>query len=192
MKETKLKLVGTSPLLLSCDRLADPLDPATIRHRQLTSKRNKTEDDHLAIARSQWEGLLYLDKGNNVVMPTMNIRACLVAGGKINKLGQQLKRAALMLDEYAPLDYGKKLSVDQLWAEGYVDRRSVVVSRARVIAYRPKFSQWQLAFTLFYDESILDESQIVQSFENSGKYVGLGGFRPEKGGIFGRFTVEKV
>lgn len=192
MKETKLKLVGTSPLLLSCDRLADPLDPATIQHRQLTSKRNKTEDDHLAIARSQWEGLLYLDKGNNVVMPTMNIRACLVAGGKINKLGQQLKRAALMLDEYAPLDYGKKLSVDQLWAEGYIDRRSVVVSRSRVIAYRPKFAQWQLAFTLFYDESILDESQIVQSFENSGKYVGLGGFRPEKGGIFGRFTVEKV
>lgn len=192
MKELKVRLTGTSPILLSSDRLADPLDPKTIAHKQLTSKKKKTEDDHRAIARSQWEGLLYLDNQNNVVLPTANIRAALVNGGKINKLGMQIKKAVIMLDEFVPLNYGKKLTINELWEKGYCDRRSVVVSRARVMAYRPKFPDWSVDCTLTYDINILDEHNIIQSFENAGMYCGIGGYRPELGGVFGRFEVSKI
>jgi hypothetical protein len=58
------------------------------------------------------------------------------------------------------------------------------------MAYRPKFINWSLTFKLLYDEGTLDENQIMQSAENAGKYIGIGGFRPEKGGTFGRFNVE--
>lgn len=192
MKQLKLKLEGTSPLLMACDRLADPLDPLTIAHKELTSKRKKTEDDHFLIARSQWNGLLYWDDVMGAYMPTQNIRAALVGGGKLNKLGMQLKRGTIMLDDKVPLDYGKKLTVDQLWEQRYIDRRSVVVSQARVMAYRPKFNTWSVVFDINYDENVLDENQIIQSMENAGKFVGIGGFRPEKGGTFGRFNVIKV
>jgi len=192
MKDIKMRFNGTSPLLLSCDRLADPLDPATIAHKELTSKRKKTEDDHHLIARSQWQGLLYWNDELGVYMPTQNIRATLVGGAKLNKLGMQVKRGVMMLDAEIPLDYGKKLSVEQLWEQRYLDRRSVVVSTARVMAYRPKFTQWSLTFSLMYDENTLDQNQILQAADNAGKFVGIGGFRPEKGGHFGRFTVELV
>jgi hypothetical protein len=192
MKKIALKLTGTSPLLLSCDRLADPLDPLTIAHKALTSKRKKTEDDHLLVARSQWNGLLYWDDKIGVYMPTQNIRAALVGGAKLNKLGMQIKRGTIMLDEKIALDYGKKLTIEQLWEKRYLDRRSVVVSQARVMAYRPKFSTWALTFDMMYDENVLDDGNIVQALENAGNLVGIGGFRPEKGGTFGRFSVENL
>lgn len=192
MKELTLKITGISPILLSADKLADPLDPATIAHKALTSKRKKTEEDHLAIARSQWEGLLYWDDKLNVVLPTQSIRATMLNGAKMNKLGTQIKRGTIMLEDKVELDYGAKLTKDQLWEARYIDRRSVVVSNARVMAYRPRFKDWSAKFTIAYDESILDESDIVRSMQNAGSFVGIGGFRPEKSGTFGRFEVAIV
>ena len=191
MKRLTIKITGISPVLLSCDKLADPLDPATITHKELTSKRKKTEEDHFAIARSQWNGLMYFDEILGVYMPTQNIRAALVGGAKLNKLGMQIKRGTIMEDEKIALDYGKKLTMDQLWEQRYLDRRSVVVATARVMAYRPKFPVgWSLLFKILFDESVLDSSQVMQSFDNAGSFIGIGGFRPEKGGSFGRFQAE--
>jgi hypothetical protein len=96
----------------------------------------------------------------------------------------------MMENELSPLDYGKKLSIEQLWEQRYLDRRSVVVSQARVICYRPKFVSWNTTFSLLYDENVLDVNQLKQSIDNAGMFVGIGGFRPEKGGTFGRFTAE--
>jgi hypothetical protein len=192
MKQINIRLQGVSPLLQSNDRLADPLNPLTIKHKELTSKRKKTEDDHWLIARSQWEGLLYWNDAVGVIMPTQNIRAAMIGGGKLNKLGMALKRGTIMFDDYVPLDYGKKLTIEQLWEGDYKDVRSVVVSQARVMAYRPKFPQWSLSVNFQYDENVLDENQIMQSLDNAGQFIGIGGFRPEKGGPFGRFTVSKL
>jgi len=192
MLQLKLKMTGKSALLLSCDRMADPTDELTIKHKELTLKRTKTMQDHIDIAKSQWRGLLYWDDELGVYMPTQNIRAALIRGGTLNKLGMDLKRGTLMPDGKTPIDYGKKLTIAQLWEQNYIDRRSVVVSRARVMAFRPKFINWSITFDLMYDEYTLDENKIMQSFKNAGDYVGIGGYRPEKGGSFGRFDINKV
>ena len=91
MNTIKLKLTGTSALLIHSDRLANPIDPATKRHKELTSKRNRTEADHIAIARSEYENSLYLDNGL-VSMPTINVMASIIDGAKLNKKGQALQK----------------------------------------------------------------------------------------------------
>ena len=50
MKSIKVKLSGSSALLMHSDRFANPLDPLTKAHKELTGKRKKTDDDHIAIA----------------------------------------------------------------------------------------------------------------------------------------------
>jgi hypothetical protein len=194
MKTATIKFIGTSPLLHSCDRLADPLDPATKAYKAISKKKTKTDQDHIDLARLQWSALMYYDDELGVIMPTQNIRATIVRGATLNKLGMQIKRGTMMFDDCVQIEYGKKLTKDQMWDNqaAFVDRRSVVVSKARIMCYRPKFMNWSLQFTLHYDETVLDEDQIIKSCENAGKFVGLGGFRPEKGGIFGRFDVELV
>lgn len=48
--------------MMHSDKLANPLHPATKAHRELTSKRKKVDDDHVAIARSEFIAGVYFDE----------------------------------------------------------------------------------------------------------------------------------
>ena len=69
--------------------------------------------------------------------------------------------------------------------------RSVVIGRARIMRSRPVFKKWQLEFELEIDEMEVPNDVVKEILEYSGKRVGIGDFRPEKGGSFGRFEVSK-
>src|SRR3546814_21068521 len=72
MEILKLKIVGTSPLMMHSDRLANPLNPATKAHKELTGKRKKTDDDHLAIAKSEFIAGAYWDEKEGFYIPGQN------------------------------------------------------------------------------------------------------------------------
>jgi hypothetical protein len=59
MKTVSVKITGKAALLMHSDRFANPLDPLTKAHKELTSKRKKTDDDHIAIARGEFIGGCY-------------------------------------------------------------------------------------------------------------------------------------
>lgn len=194
MKSIEIKITGASPLLQSCDRLADPLDKATIEHKKLTAIRgkSKTEDIIIAIAKSQYVNSIYWDNKLGVVVPSVNIKKCLEQGAKLSRNGDKVRKGVMMLDENIELNYGKKMTKEQLWEAGndFLDKRSVVVGGSKVMCYRPKFTNWELKFSVVYDEKIIDGDAIVDYLNQAGAYIGIGGFRPEKNGIFGRFTAE--
>jgi len=73
MQTIKLQLTGTRPLLMHADVFADPLNPLTKQHKSLTGKRKKTDDDHEAIARSEWRGGMYFDDDMGPYIPGVNI-----------------------------------------------------------------------------------------------------------------------
>ena len=191
MKTIKIKLTGTSPILLACDRLSDPLDKATIEHKKLTGVKKKTEDVHIAIAKSQYINGLYYSDENGVHMPSVNVKKALEEGAKLSRNGDKVRKAVMILEDEIPMEYGKKLTPEQLWNDGgFLDKRSVVVSRARVMCYRPKFPKWSLSFDVAYDEGVIHKDDILDYFNQAGAYIGLGGFRPAKNGVFGRFQAE--
>lgn len=69
-----------------------------------------------------------------------------------------------------------------------IDTRPVVIQRARVLKWRPKFNKWNLQFTL----TILDDENISvpvakEILEKAGATKGIGDYRPR----FGRFMVTK-
>lgn len=192
MNTIKLKFTGTSPYLMHSDRYANPLDPMTKAHKEITSKRKKTEEDQLAIARSEYTGSLYLD-GDKVVVPTINIRASLIDGAKLNKLGTAFQKGTMILEEHVPLEHGGPRDWRKLFDNpSYVDCRSVVVSRARLMRYRPRFNDWSFTVEIVYDETIIDRDSILLSARNAGSFCGIGDYRPVKRGPFGRYEVEEV
>lgn len=73
--------------------------------------------------------------------------------------------------------------------EWEIDRRPVVIQRARVTRSRPMFKKWALSFTAEIDEDELPKSVLNEILEYAGRRVGIGDFRPDKGGPFGRFIV---
>jgi hypothetical protein len=71
-----------------------------------------------------------------------------------------------------------------------IDRRPVVIGKARVLRCRPCFTGWRVRLALEIDTAILTPAQVKESLALAGRIIGIGDYRPEKGGGFGRFRVE--
>lgn len=72
-----------------------------------------------------------------------------------------------------------------------IDSRAVVVpaTRGRIVRHRPLISEWEVTFTIEYDENLLTNEQVRRVVDDTGHRVGLLEYRPAKNGPFGRFVV---
>ena len=70
-----------------------------------------------------------------------------------------------------------------------VDSRPVTIpaTKGRVMRHRARFNEWSLSFTIRINEKILAEALVRQLLTEGGEQIGIGDFRPEKGGPFGTF-----
>lgn len=185
MQTIRVKLTGKRPLIMHADKFADPVNPLTKAHKELTAKRKKTDEDYEAIAKSEWLGGLYIDE-KGPYLPGVNIESCLVAGGKLSRLGTQLKRSVEIMDEKCYLEYEGPKKAEKLWEAGFYDVRSVKVHGARLMRYRPIFTKWSCYAEIAFDEESINREQVLKCLEDGGQYCGVGDYRPK----FGRFSVE--
>ena len=74
-----------------------------------------------------------------------------------------------------------------------VDSRSVVIpaTGGRIMAHRPRLDEWKLSFTLEVDDSMFAPELVRQIVDDAGRKVGLGDFRPDRKGPFGKFVVTE-
>ncbi|WP_256573249.1 MULTISPECIES: hypothetical protein [unclassified Pseudomonas] len=143
MELLTLSIKGTSPLMMHSDKLANPLHPATKAHRELTSKRKKVDDDHVAIAKSEFVAGVYLDERSGIHVPGANFDATFLAGAKLQKLGTHWKRGALVMTDRATLEFDGPSTPEALWEDPrFVDCRGVKVGQAKIMRYRPIFLDW--------------------------------------------------
>lgn len=185
MQSLSIKIKGTRPLLMHSDIFADPLNPLTKAHKEITSKRKKTDEDHEAIAKSEWRGGLYIDEDGPYI-PGASIESCMIAGAKLSRLGTQLKRSAEIMDDKCHIVYDGPKDAVGLWEAGFYDARSVKVQQARLMRYRPMFRRWECVTEIAFDESSINKDQLVKCLADGGLYCGIGDYRPK----FGRFAVE--
>ena len=188
MKKLKVVLTGISPMLMHADKLVDPISPASIAHKEVSKKKVKTREDHEWLARSDWEHSIYLDAdGKKIVVPSLNIRASLIEGGKMNRLGPSVKKGVHFFLSENFLVYDGPTNLDKLWKDGrFTDVRSVRVSSAKIMRYRPKFDEWMVEFSVMFDPEIISDHDLKMCFDKAGEYCGIGDFRP----LFGRFNCE--
>lgn len=57
--------------------------------------------------------------------------------------------------------------------------------------YRGYFWDWSTTFEIEYDAGVISDQQIVSLFDIAGFHTGIGDWRPEKGGQYGRFHVQR-
>lgn len=72
-------------------------------------------------------------------------------------------------------------------------RRCVIKGHGSILRARPLINDWQTSFTFIADKSMLptdDPFLLIKTFLlEAGSRIGIGDYRPEKTGWFGRFTV---
>jgi hypothetical protein len=187
----KVRFTGATPLLMHSDKLVNPLSPLKKEFSTVSSKRKKTDEDYLEMARLEWFAGMYHDEACGPYLPGLCIKAMLIRAATKTKAGPKVKTGVVVMSDKAPLQYDGPRDVDGMWASGeeYVDSRSVVVSRARVMRCRPKFKRWSVDVEVMYDSAVIDRDELLQIMETGGNLIGLGDYRLEKGGDFGRFGV---
>ena len=59
------------------------------------------------------------------------------------------------------------------------------------LRFRPVYDPWAINLRVTYDADLLNAETIFNLFERAGFGIGLGEWRPEKGGEWGRFRVAR-
>jgi len=197
MKQVKIQLTGIAPILLHNKTTADPLSPYAKAMKPLTSKRNKTDEDYLDLARLEWEAGLYINGDGLVTIPAENLETMLWEGGKLNKNGPKFK-AGVFVQSDAILEYdgtkieingnGKKIPNPELdkFFQAHHNRALVRIQGKFIIRTRPIFHNWRLQMTILYNENIINKRAIIQAAQRAGPEKGLGDRRPR----IGRFEAK--
>lgn len=191
MELIKLKIKGTRPLLMHSDAGCNPLNPTNKEMAGLVKANRgtkKTDERTEEIAKLEFMVSMYFDPELGPYLPGVNIESAIVAGGKLSKMGAQLKRAVEVMDERCALEYKGPRDIEGLWKGGFLDVRSVKVTTSRVMRCRPLFREWSTTCEILFDPEMINREELIKCATDAGQYVGIGDYRPK----FGRFEVEVV
>jgi hypothetical protein len=170
MKSAKVTVKGTSPLLMH----AYPMVPL-----EAIEKKSQEEQAKHAEYRDPDTGFLYVP---GVAIQRGCVAAATYSKGK-GRGSLQKQAAACLLISPERVSLGVKDYV--------IDSRPVVIAatKGRIIRHRPRLDDWQLTFTVEWDDLLLKETEVRRILDDLGARVGLLDFRPEKKGPFGRFVI---
>jgi len=192
-KSMQFRIKGVVPTIMCNGQTADPLNPFAKDMKKISSKKNKTDDDHMELARIEWHSGLYLDDKGRPCWPSENVEAMLIAAAKKSKQGPSAK-AGLFVHDNCTIEYEGPKNAEGLWGfkkfpnNPFVSRVPAVVNRSRVMRTRPIFREWSINFTVHYLPDILDGEQIAGFVSTAGRIIGLSDWRPK----YGRFELEEA
>jgi len=133
----------------------------------------------------------YVDKDTGVLyVPGVNIFSCLISAGRFHKAGKN--KLTTQKTSLVPAGLEVEELVCSLGTKTWeVDSRSVVIpsTGGRIMCHRPRVDDWKLTFTLIVDHDMFDRKLVQDLLDTAGKKVGLGDYRPERKGPFGKFSV---
>lgn len=183
-KTLSFKITGDAPLLMHNGELANPLSEAAKRMKEITKKKSKTDADFERMAEIEFKASLYIDEDSGPVIPARNIEATIYEAAKVTKEGKTAK-SSCFVKKNAVLQYEGPRDADGLWAEESMRCCvGVKVKQARVMRTRPIFNEWSAVIEVEFEDSVVNENQVVKWVETAGTRVGLGDWRPQNG----RFT----
>ena len=105
------------------------------------------------------------------------VSACTSLGKSVTKVAA--RQAFHVLGEYAVIIGEPSMREDMVRVgQGTAD-----------IRYRAQFEQWETTLSICYNARVLTDEQVVNLFNTAGFAVGIGEWRPERDGMYGRFRV---
>ena len=176
MKNINISVEGISPLLMHRFPMAE------VDAKSKAKNQKQTQDDV--------ESYLYKDTDGTIAQPAIHfISSMKKAGARYQIPGQGKLTYKNLIGSGAVVITPEMIPHQQ--PEWVVDRRPVVIQRGRIVRSRPRFEKWSLQFVMEFEEDDIPKSVLKEVLEYAGRRVGIGDFRPECGGPFGRFMIVK-
>lgn len=169
IQKVEVMMKSISPLLMN----RFPLEPV-----EAIAKKTKEEQAEIAAYKTP-KGELYIP---GVAVQRALINSAVYSKGKGRASLQKTAAACILVTPEWIL----------LGANEYViDSRPVVnpPTKGRIIRHRPRLDEWQITFTIQYEDTLLTEKQIRKIVDDAGNLVGFLDFRPACKGQYGRSMV---
>ena len=187
MKQVKVtfKITGTTPLL--CHNPAMMVaGPKSIGQKKIPTPEEEAKQGVYDI-----NGVAHIRK---LSFHRALLRAC--SGKKVGKRSAKTVVAGAIEphepeDEFIPLmdDKGKPIPATKY----SVDTRRAVVQGQGIMRSRPKFWPWGCLVAFNVNADVIPNAKdLLPLMEEAGMMVGVGDYRPEKTGWFGKFSAEIV
>lgn len=183
----KVRLEGASPLIMHSTRGMDPTDPAVAEIKELSAKRgtNKTVADDERVAFLETKLSFWLDDEEQPTVPADAVRSCIETAARKLKHGPLVREGLVVIA--TDFHHNIKGDLDEIAARTKFTT-TVVVQRNRILRSRAKFDEWALDVHIDCDDDLIDTPKIEQWLDIAGRRIGLGDWRPQKSGTYGRFT----
>lgn len=186
MEIVQCTIAGVSPLLLN--RWTEESEAALGSGSRGTHQRN----GRLPRDEAQYRAYVQPDAPDVYVVPTLNLLASFREGGRYHKIGRKQVSTRDSSLIYGAVQIDPPLVIPLEHAGMEVDTRSVRIgpTKGAAMRHRPRFDEWTLAVTLTIDTDILSVPLVRAIIDDAGKRVGLGDYRPQTNGPFGRYRVD--
>lgn len=183
--EILIKIDGVTPLL--CNRFTDEAQLAA------TSGSRSALTGDKGTPRERAEKKLYLGNDGNPMIPQPNLFRCIIDAGKFFKNGKSkvTTQKSSLIPSCVDV-HGVEIPI--VTKDGWdVDTRAVRIpsTGGRILCHRPCFNDWSLEFSVFLDTDMMGAKLFREIVDAAGKSVGLGDFRPDCKGPFGKFKVTR-
>lgn len=187
MIETRtFKITGESPLLLhSTKGMLSQGDGGGLKTKQIPLPKDEAELGAYRLA------------NGNLYLLAVGFRGSIInkgGGASGRRIGKGTANshcsAGLMInDKYAECalyhpETGKPLKNYE------IDTRPAVVQRARVMRSRPRLNEWACDVTFDIDTDFITVQQVLELLNISGRMAGVGDYRPQCKGWFGKYRAE--
>ncbi len=181
----KFKITGLSPLLVH--------SPASME-RKTTSTKAKTKAEQIISAEEEAMKALYMDEHGNYCFPSLGFRASLIFGGTSRKIGTKSAPGIYSATVQVAGELTVLIDPDthQPLRDYVIDQRRAVVDSKGIVRARPRFNKWGTELTLLIDLASVTPEVIEDGLITAGTVCGVGDFRVQKKGPFGRYTAELI
>jgi hypothetical protein len=181
-----IQITGTTPLLMNKFTDAQQLNA--------TSGPGTVARDKDMSPYDQASQKIYSDEDGTIVVPQPNLFRCLIDAGKYfqyqGKSKVTTQKSSIIPAAVTIPGITLPLKFSDPWT---VDTRPIRIpaTGGRILTHRPCFNDWSLEFTAVLDTQVISERLFRQIVDKAGSAIGLGDFRPDTKGPFGKFVVTR-
>lgn len=191
----RVRIEGEAGLIQHAGTGIDPETEINKELSKLTAKKaaQRVEAENVRIRDLEVIKSLWLDSDNRPTVPSAAIRSCIEAAARKLKDGPAVREGLLITDtafSYDEKRYGTDLETIAKQAQYTVP---VVVQRSRILRTRALFDlPWSVEFNVDADDDLVDIDRLRTWLDIAGRRIGLGDWRPQRSGEFGRFKTENI
>ncbi len=174
-------------------RSISPYSQSRFHDTPLLNDGKEGKDDH---EMRTWAERLHVTEDGHVFIPPMCFKKSIETAARF--LGQQIKgrgkatytkhfKAGILVTDALVLPDKKKDVPGEVYfvpADGK--------SGGRVKRKFPVIREWSGNVTFYILDEIISQDVFTAHLKEAGNFIGIGRFRPENGGFYGRFAVDRV